>query len=147
MQIAKMSVVLMVAMVAFVALAYASLPSPNYGISNLSKEKSETARMEIAGNDFSRMRGLMFRDKIVPILFIFNSEGIYPIHSNFVVAPFDAVYLSPNGTVVEMFRKIAPGTQLVTPKKKALYLLELPVEMTDSLSISVGDNISWKKLD
>ena len=119
---------------------------PNYAITNASKGKSVKTYMEIADNDFARMRGLMFRDKIIPILFVFGSDGTYPIHSNFVKAPFDAVYISQNGTVVEIFRKIPPATQLVSPKKPARYLLELPIDTFDSLSIQVGDELIWKKL-
>jgi len=119
---------------------------PNYSISNKSKLARADTHMEIADSDFYRMRGLMFRDRIIAMLFVFNSDGIYPIHSNFVAAPFDAVYLSSEGKVTEIVRKIPPGTQLVVPKKPARYLLELPPEIFDSLSIEVGDEITWKKL-
>jgi len=63
--------VLVVFMVGFVLLA--SSPSDaNYLISNVSKGKSQKAYMEVADSDFARMRGLMFRDRIIPILFIFE---------------------------------------------------------------------------
>lgn len=120
---------------------------PNFAIRNAAKGKSALVYMEIADSSFARMRGLMFREKIIPILFVFDSEGIYPIHSNFVKAPFDAVYLSPEGRVVEVFRKIPPATQLVQPTKKAKFLLELPTEVFDSLSIEEGDIIDWEKAD
>ena len=137
-----LSVVLMCTFLIFAALSQ----QPNYAISNASKGKSVATYMEIANTEFSRMRGLMFRDRIIAILFVFNSTGTYPIHSNFVAAPFDAVYLSENGTVVEIFRKIPPATQLVTPQKPARYLLELPTDTFDSLSIQVGDELVWKKI-
>jgi len=113
-------------------------------LSNLSRKKSAQLSLGIADDHLSRIRGLMFRKKIIPILFIFDKEGIYPIHSNFVCAPFDAVYLSEEKKIVEIFRKIAPNTQLVTPKKKARYLVELPVALTDGLCVRVGDRIEWK---
>jgi len=137
-----LSVIIVCAFFVFAALSQ----QPNYTITNASKGKSVKTYMEIADNDFARMRGLMFRDKIIPILFVFGSDGTYPIHSNFVKAPFDAVYLSENGTVVEIFRKIPPATQLVSPKKPARYLLELPTDTFDSLSIQVGDELVWKKI-
>ena len=87
----------------------------------------------------------MFRDEIVPILFIFGFDGIFSIHSYFVKKEFDAVYLAADGTVTEMFRKIPPNTPLVTPKKAASFLLELPVGMTDRLCIREGDFLRWKK--
>lgn len=143
---------LVLAMVAALILALAALffaasaSHPNYSLSNLSKKKSASISLEIADSEFSRMRGLMFRDRIIPILFIFGYEGIFPIHSHFVVAPFDAIYLSGEGKVVEIFRKIPPKTNIVSPKKNASYLLELPVDLTDRLNIEVGDSMEWKKL-
>ena len=91
------------------------------------------------------MRGLMFRDEIVPILFVFGAPGIFPIHSYFVRKEFDAVYLAADGTVTEIFRKIPPNTALVKPKRISNFLLELPVEMTDMLCIEAGDVLRWKK--
>ena len=137
-----LSVVLMCALLIFAAIA----SQPNFVLSNKRSGESAKVYMEIADNDFARMRGLMFRDKIIPILFVFGSDGTYPIHSNFVKAPFDAVYISADGHVVEIFRKIPPATQLVSPKKPARYLLELPTDVFDTLSIQVGDEILWKKL-
>lgn len=112
-------------------------------VSNLSRKKSISASVEIADNEVSRMRGLMFREKIVPILFIFDSEGIFPIHSYFVKGEFDAIYLSSNRTITEIFAKIPPNTPLVTPKKKARYLIELPPSASKKLRIAVGDKMDW----
>jgi uncharacterized membrane protein (UPF0127 family) len=120
---------------------------PNYVVSNLSRKKSARLRLEIADNDFSRMRGLMFREKIVPILFIFGREGLFPIHSHFVAAPFDAVYVSQQGIVTEIFRKIPPNTNLVSPKKDASYLIELPPEDTGRLAIRTGDKLEWRRTE
>ncbi|MEM2137539.1 MAG: DUF192 domain-containing protein [Candidatus Anstonellaceae archaeon] len=112
-------------------------------LSNISKKKSLRADVEIADSELSRMRGLMFRKKVIPMLFIFDSEGIFPIHSYFVKGKFDAVYLSVDKAVTEIFRGIPPGTPLVTPKKKAKYLLELPSEMTRKLAIEEEDKMNW----
>lgn len=125
---------------------FAPSSQSDYAISNLSKKKSEKISLEIADNDFSRMRGLMFRDKIIPILFIFGYEGKFPIHSHFVKAEFDAIYVSQGGTVVEVFRRIAPEQDRISPQKVASFLLELPPELTDRLKIGVGDRVEWKKL-
>ena len=114
-------------------------------ITNVAKKKSARAVLEIADTEFSRMRGLMFRDEIVPILFVFGYNGIFPIHSYFVKNEFDAVYLAADGTVNELFRRVPPNTALVTPKKKSSFLLELPVGMTRKLCIEEGDVLRWKK--
>jgi uncharacterized membrane protein (UPF0127 family) len=123
------------------------LPSKGrYELSNPARKKSVKADIEVADTKFSRMRGLMFRKKIVPILFVFGFEGIFPIHSYFVNGEFDAVYLGGGGRVTEIFRKIPPNTPLVSPKKGASMLLELPIKMTDALCIEKGDVLRWKRL-
>jgi len=117
-----------------------------YEIANAARKKRVSAELEIADTDFSRMRGLMFRDRIIPILFTFGGPGLFPIHSHFVKYEFDAVYLSPEGRVVEVFRKVPPNTNLVSPTKVAGYLLELPVDVFDELKIGEGDSLAWKEL-
>ena len=118
----------------------------NYELSNPAREKSVKAELEIADTEFSRMRGLMFRDEIVPILFVFGFEGIFSIHSYFVKGEFDAVYLAADGRVTEVFRRVPPNTALVRPKKSSSMLLELPVKMTDALCIEEGDVLRWKRV-
>jgi len=115
-------------------------------IENVGRKKRVRAGLEIADTNVKRVRGLMFRDEIVPILFIFGFNGIFPIHSYFVKKEFDAIYLSADGAVTELFRRIAPNTALVSPKKKSSFLLELPVKMTDQLCIEEGDVLRWKRL-
>lgn len=130
----------------FLLLGVLSQDQPNTLLSNISKKKSAKISMEIADSDFTRMRGLMFREKVIPILFIFGKEGIYPIHSKFVPAEFDAIWLSPNGTAVDVIRRIPPNQTIIRPGASALYLLELPPEITDRLKIGEGDRLEWKKL-
>jgi uncharacterized membrane protein (UPF0127 family) len=112
-------------------------------LQNISKNRSADVALEIADDEFSRTRGLMFRKKIIPILFIFNSSGIFPIHSYFVNGEFDAIYISEGKVAVEVIRKIKPNIPLISPKERSLYLLELPPNLTDRLGIKVGDKISW----
>ena len=114
-------------------------------IENVTKKKRVKADLEIADTNFKRVRGLMFRDEIIPILFIFGYDGIFSIHSYFVKKEFDAVYLSADCMVNEIYRRIPPNTALVSPKKKSSFLLELPVKTTDALCIEEGDVLRWKK--
>jgi len=114
-------------------------------IENVAKKKSVKAELEIADTDFSRMRGLMFREEIVPILFVFGFDGIFSIHSYFVKKEFDAIYIAGDGRVTEVYRRIPPNTALVRPKRKSSFLLELPVKLTDALGIAEGDLLRWRK--
>lgn len=135
-----------VVMVALAAVAHGAANEPTFELRNVTKGKSAKIAMEVADDHFSRMRGLMFRDRIIPILFIFGGEGIFPIHSHFVRAPFDAVYVGKDGAVNELYRKIPPNTDLVTPKRNSTYLVELPIEITDRLRIEEGDKLEWKPI-
>ncbi|MCX6772840.1 MAG: DUF192 domain-containing protein [Candidatus Micrarchaeota archaeon] len=135
----------LVVLMAFVIFASSSL-QPNYRLTNKANNKSVNISMEIADNDLSRMRGLMFRSKVIPILFVFGYTGLFPIHSHYCPGEFDAVYLSQDGKVVELFRKIPVGLDRIEPTKPASFLLELPPDVTDAIKIKVGDELSWKDL-
>ena len=71
-----------------------------------------------------KMRGLMFRREIIPILFDFFRDGIHAIHSFFVSAPFYAIYISSSGEVVDKFR-VVPSEAHRQNSTPARYLLEL----------------------
>jgi uncharacterized membrane protein (UPF0127 family) len=79
---------------------------------------------ETAFTFFEKVRGLMFRKKIVPILFDFGTEATHGIHSFFVCAPFYAVYLSNSGEVIEKF-PVRPNEAYRCNSSPARYLLEL----------------------
>jgi len=117
-----------------------------FTLTNLSRKKTIHLPLEIADSEAARTRGLMFRKKVVPILFMFPSESLYPIHSLFVPGKFDAVYLDSEGEVAEKFGAIPPNRLLISPKKNARYLLELPCGMAKKLKIKVGDRMAWEKI-
>ena len=71
-----------------------------------------------------KIRGLMFRKKIVPILFDFFADGVHAIHSFFVTAPFYAIYISSSGEVVDKFR-VVPSEAHRQNSEPARYLLEI----------------------
>lgn len=89
---------------------------------------------------FSKFRGLMLRREVVPLLFVFKKEGIYPIHSLFVFQPFEAVYLDSNGKVVDVYN-VKPFTLWVENTTPARYLLEVPVGWVGEHGITTGTHI------
>jgi uncharacterized membrane protein (UPF0127 family) len=90
------------------------------------ENKSNGKRMECEGapSILQKIRGLMFRRKIVPILFDFHTDGSHGIHSFFVCAPFYAIYISSSGRVVDKFR-VAPNEAYRVNSSPARYLLEV----------------------
>ncbi len=77
-----------------------------------------------AKTSFQRFRGLMFRKKIISILFDFHKEGIFPIHSFFVFSKFVAIYISSEGEILEIY-PVNPFQTYVSNVTPARYLLEI----------------------
>lgn len=77
-----------------------------------------------ATTSFQRFRGLMFRPKIIPILFDFKGEGIFPIHSFFVFSQFSAIYISKEGKILDKFQ-VSPFQLYAANNQPARYLLEI----------------------
>jgi len=88
----------------------------------------------------AKLRGLMFRKKIVPILFDFHLDDIHPIHSFFVRFPFYAIYLSSSGKVVDKFR-VVPFEAHRQNSNSARYLLEIDEERAGWFKI--GDRVKF----
>ncbi|MEW6529129.1 MAG: DUF192 domain-containing protein [Candidatus Micrarchaeota archaeon] len=93
---------------------------------------------ETAKTFFEKTKGLMFSEK-KNVLFVFNEERIFGIHSFFVFFPFDAVYLNTKREVVEVIRNINPFTTYIKNNIPAKYLLEL-CEKSD---LKIGDCLEW----
>lgn len=104
------------------------------------KKNNKIFICEIAKTFFEKAKGLMFSKK-KNILFLFNNERLFPIHSWFVFFPFDAVYLNSKKRVVEIVKQIKPFKILIKNTKPALYLLEL----AEKNHIKVGDYLNWKE--
>lgn len=112
-------------------------------IRNISAKKSIAFDLEMASTPGARLRGLMFRKKCIPLLFTFDSEGNWPIHSFFVAFPFDAIYLSSEKRVTGVFSSVQPFLPHVAPPLPSKYLLELPEGSAKKLSAKIGDKFDW----
>lgn len=108
-------------------------------ITNARAKKSIRLPLQSATTMLSRMRGLMFRKKCIPILFDFGMDGIWPIHSFFVAFPFDAIYLDSKMEVVEVFEAVAPFQAYISPSFPSRYLIELPRGSAKKLGAKKGD--------
>ena len=102
------------------------------------KHNRKNFSSETAKTFFEKMKGLMFSNR-KNILFVFEKERIFGIHSFFVFFPFDAVYLDAEKEVVDVVRNIAPFTLYVENKTPAKYLLEL----CEKNNLKVGDKMRW----
>jgi uncharacterized membrane protein (UPF0127 family) len=97
---------------------------------------------EFADTTFKRAVGIMFRKKLTrPLVFPFPYEQIVSIHSFFCV-PFDAVFLDKNKRVIELYGNVKPFS-FITTKRKAHYLVEMPIESIKKLKIKKGTVIGF----
>ena len=60
----------------------------------------------------------------------------------FVFYPIDVLFLDKNKIVVELKEKFNPFT-FHTPKKKAMYIIEMPKNSIKKLKAKVGDKIKF----
>jgi uncharacterized membrane protein (UPF0127 family) len=74
---------------------------------------------------FSKFRGLMFRKKPEPLLFIFEKPTRQSIHSLFC-KPFVAFWLLNGEIVDEKF--VEPFSLSISPKGKYTHLVEIPIK-------------------
>lgn len=63
------------------------------------------------------------------------------IHMLFVFYPINVIFLDSNKKVVDIKKRLRPFT-FYSPKKKAKYIIELPIE-TDISFIKINDIISF----
>ena len=85
----------------------------------------------------SQIRGMMFRKKVIPLVFIFSRERRVNLHS-FFCKEMDLVFLNNKFRVIEMKKNWKPFS-FYTSKKKAKILLELPVGSILTRKIDIRD--------
>jgi uncharacterized protein len=101
-----------------------------------------SAKCRPASDFFSRLKGLMFREKLD------DDEGLLivpcnSIHTFFMRFPIDLVFVNRDWSVVNEQRNIQPG-KVVNPGNGAWAVLELKGGRIDLIGLS--DSITGKKL-
>ena len=111
-------------------------------IKNTTKKSIIAKNAELCKNIFSKSLGLMFSIKPNPLIFIFKKEKIIPLHMLFVFYPIDVLFLDKNKVVAEIKESLMPFS-VYTPKKKALYIIELPQGAIKKSKTALGDKIQF----
>ena len=84
---------------------------------------------------WSQVRGLMFRRKIVPLLFVFDRNRSVVLHSWFVWRPFDAFFLDSSCRVLSVVKNVKPFSFV---RDKGKFVLETSV---NAVNARVGDRL------
>lgn len=94
------------------------------------KIRGKIIEAEICDTTWKRARGLMFRKKSLPLLFVFKKPTCQGIHS-FFCKPFKAVWLNKNKIIEE---KIVKSFSLnVKPTMPFTKIVEIPLKNNNNL--------------
>lgn len=116
-------------------------------ITNLSKKGENriiTNKKKILKNFITQGTGLMFRIKLedTGYIFVFRKEHIIGITMMFVFFPVDVLFLDKEKRVVEIVEGLKPFANY-WPKKKAMYVVEVPKETVKMKKIGIGDELEF----
>lgn len=89
------------------------------------KLKGKVIEAEVCDTAWKQARGLMFRKKSKPLLFIFSKPTQQSIHS-FFCKPFRAIWLNENKIIDE--KVVKPFSFSVKPRELFTELVEIPLE-------------------
>ena len=107
-------------------------------------------KVETAHTKDERARGLMFREYLPPdsgMLFIFEDERVRSFTMENTHIPLDLIWMNENKRVVFMRKNAQPATgddfELIRPKYKAMYVLELNAGSIDEIGLRTGDVLTF----
>ena len=111
--------------------------------------KNSTKRAVIIKNSifidsiFSKSIGLMFSKKQNRgLIFRFDKEKIISLHMLFVFYPIDILFVDKNKIVVDKKENFNPFA-FYKPRKKAMYVVELPDGTVKKTRTEIGDKIGF----
>ena len=108
-------------------------------ITNITKNSVIAERADMADSFFSRMIGLLNRNKLL------EGEGLVitkcqSIHMFFMRFAIDCIFTDKTNTVIGLVKGIKPN-RLSRIYPKASYVVELPTGVIDQSSTALGDRI------
>ena len=105
--------------------------------------------IEIANNDETRARGLMYRSNMKEnqgMLFIFPQERYQSFWMKDTVIPLDMIFVNANREIVTIHKNTTPYSLKSYPSDKpAKYVIEVNAGFTDKYNIQIGDKIVWRR--
>jgi len=114
-------------------------------IINYTKGKTIAENFEKCDTLLKQIRGLMFRRKVVPLVFIHKTEGRRNIHSFFCSGEIDLIFLNKHYEVVEI-KPRWKSWSFYRPYSYYTFLLELPAGTISRTDTHIGDVIHFKEV-
>jgi uncharacterized membrane protein (UPF0127 family) len=114
-------------------------------IKNSSKKTELASKKKYAKTLWQRARGLMFTfpQNDSGLIFVFPKLTEASLHMFFVFYPIDILWLDEKKKVVDLRTRIMPFMPLIVPKKKAKYVIELPIFSIENSKTKIGDKIEF----
>jgi hypothetical protein len=112
-------------------------------IKNATKKTVIADKCRICSDFIARGIGLMFRKKMTPTVLAFNRETSAGIHTFFVRHYLDVLFLNDHWEVVDLVQGLAPK-KFYAPKKKSMFVVELPEGAIAKSKTALGDLINFK---
>ncbi len=105
--------------------------------------------IEIANNDETRTRGLMYRSSMKEnqgMLFIFPREDYQSFWMKDTVIPLDMIFVNAKKEIVTIHKNTTPYSLKGYPSDEpAKYVVEVNAGFTDKYNIEIGDKIVWRR--
>ena len=78
------------------------------------------------------------------LLMIYNESATWSIHTIGMAYPIDIIWLDAEHTIVDMKKNQAPGKKKVSPKRKAMYLVELKAGQISRSKAKINDKVEME---
>lgn len=130
------------------ALPAVAQPQPTLPQSDLvivTEKGPQRFKVELADNDASRARGMMFRTSMSPdagMLFDFRQEQMASFWMRNTLIPLDMLFIKADGTILNIHQRAIPGDETgINSAGPVRAVLELNGGTVSRLGIKPGDKI------
>ena len=128
------------------APAKAELPP---GVLRLTRADGQSVdvRIEVAADDASRQRGLMFRESMAEdagMLFVFQAETDGPFWMQNTLIPLSIAFIGADRRILSIKDMQPRSTDLTYPDARYWYALEVNQGFFARNGITVGDSATWR---
>lgn len=131
-----------------------SAPAPASSQPTATTPSGAVITLEVAANDETRQRGLMFRESIAPghgMIFLFPADDVFSFWMKNTYIPLDMLWLDQQWKIVHVKSGVPPcqadPCPSYDPGVKARSVLELGAGESQRLGLKAGDRLQMKGLE
>jgi uncharacterized membrane protein (UPF0127 family) len=113
-----------------------------------------TILLEVASNDETRARGLMFRESLAldrGMIFLFPSSEVHSFWMKNTYIPLDMLFIGEDSRIVAIINDVPPCAAdpcpSYGPEQRALHVVELAAGNARRLGLKTGDQLTFRGLE